>query len=307
MTEQTLRLGHSPDPDDAFMFYALAKDKFPTRPYRFEHVLQDIQTLNQRARRGDLEVTAISIHAYPYVADKYALTSCGSSMGDKYGPMVISREPVVERHGDPIAALRGKTIAIPGELTTAFLALQLALGKGVKAEGSGFGVRGSGTTESGAFRYVVVPFDEILKYVLEGKADAGLIIHEGQLTYQQSGLHLILDLGVWWYEQTKLPLPLGGNCIRKDLGRPVMQEVTDILKRSIQYSLDHRSEAVEYALQYGRDLDRKLADRFVGMYVNDWTLDYGAKGREAIDTLLKRGAEAGLVPGIKDIEYVTAK
>ena len=294
MTEQTLRLGHSPDPDDAFMFYALAKDKFPTRPYRFEHVLQDIQTLNQRARRGELEITAISIHAYPYVADKYALTSCGSSMGDKYGPMVISREPVVERHGDPIAALRGKTIAIPGELTTAFLALQLALGKGVK-EGHG------------AFRYVVVPFDEIPKYVLDGKADSGLIIHEGQLTYQQMGLHLILDLGVWWYQQTNLPLPLGGNCIRKDLGKKVMQEVTDILKRSIQYSLDHRAEAVEYALQYGRDLDRNLADRFVGMYVNDWTLDYGAKGREAIDTLLKRGAAAGLVPAIKEIEYVAAK
>ena len=304
MKEQILRLGHSPDPDDAFMFYALARDKFSTAPYRFEHVLQDIQTLNQRARRGELEITAISIHAYPYVADKYALTSCGSSMGDKYGPMVIARAPVA---GDPVAALRGKTIAIPGELTTAFLALQLAIGRGVRSEGSGFGVQGSGRKESGAFRYVVVPFDEILKYVLEGKADAGLIIHEGQLTYRQMGLHLILDLGVWWYEQTKLPLPLGGNCIRKDLGKTVMQEVTDILKRSIQYSLDHRAEAVEYALQYGRDLDRNLADRFVGMYVNDWTLDYGAKGREAIDTLLRRGAAAGLVPGINQIEYVTAK
>jgi 1,4-dihydroxy-6-naphthoate synthase len=208
--------------------------------------------------------------------------------------MVISREPLAERHADPIAALRGKTIAIPGELTTAFLALQLALGKGVK-EGHG------------AFRYTLVPFDEIPRYVLDGKADSGLIIHEGQLTYQQLGLHLILDLGVWWYQQTNLPLPLGGNCIRKDLRKQTMQAVTDILKRSIQYSLDHRQEAVEYALQYGRDLNRDLADRFVGMYVNDWTLDYGPKGREAINTLLKHGAEAGLVPAIKEIEYVTAR
>jgi 1,4-dihydroxy-6-naphthoate synthase len=281
---QLLRLGHSPDPDDAFMFYGLAKGLLPTGRYRFEHVLQDIETLNQRAKRGELEITAISIHAYPYVADKYAFTSCGCSMGDGYGPMVIAPRAM------KITDLKNKTIAIPGELTTAFLALQLCLGKA-----------------GDAFKAKVVPFDQIPKFVKDGKADAGLIIHEGQLTYQQLGLHLIVDLGVWWKEQTGLPLPLGGNCIRKDLGQPTMQEVTDLLKQSIQFSLDHRKEAVEYALQFGRDLDRGLADRFVGMYVNDWTLDYGPRGREAIVTLLKRGAEAGLVPGIEKIEFVTAK
>jgi 1,4-dihydroxy-6-naphthoate synthase len=281
-----LRLGHSPDPDDAFMFYALAQNPplIETRGYRFEHVLQDIQTLNQRAMKGELEITAISIHAYPYVAEKYALTSCGSSMGDKYGPMVVAREP------GSIESLRGKTIAIPGKLTTAFLALQLAIGK-----------------EGEAFKAVVVEFDQIPKYVQSGKADAGLIIHEGQLTYKQLGLHLLLDLGVWWDEQTGLPLPLGGNCIRRDLGSEMMQDVTDVLKQSIQYSLDHRAKAVEYALQFGRDLDRQLADQFVGMYVNHWTLDYGDRGREAITKLLKRGAEAGLVPPVGNIEYVTAR
>jgi 1,4-dihydroxy-6-naphthoate synthase len=283
MQTKLLRLGHSPDPDDAFMFYGLAKELLPTGPYRFEHVLQDIQTLNQRAIKGELEITAISVHAYPYVADKYALTSCGSSMGDKYGPMVITQSP------KKLADLKGKTIAIPGELTTAFLALQLCLGKA-----------------PAAFRPIVVHFDQIPQFVKDGKADAGLIIHEGQLTYQQSGLHLVVDLGAWWHEQTGLPLPLGGNCIRKDLGKPVMQEVTDLLKRSIQFSLDHRKEAVEYALQFGRDLNRDLADKFVGMYVNDWTLDYGPRGREAITTLLKRGSDAGLVPAIGKIEFVNA-
>jgi 1,4-dihydroxy-6-naphthoate synthase len=282
MQTQLLRLGHSPDPDDAFMFYGLAKNLLPTGRYRFEHVLQDIQTLNQRARRGELEITAISIHAYPYVADKYALTSCGSSMGDKYGPMVIAPKPM------KLADLKGKTIAIPGELTTAYLTLQLCLGKGGEA-----------------FKPVIVHFDEIPKFVKDGKADAGLIIHEGQLTYKQLGLHLLVDLGMWWFERTGLPLPLGGNCIRRDLGMTTMVEVTKILRESIQFSLDHRKEAVDYALQYGRDLDRKLADEFVGMYVNDWTLDYGARGREAISTLLRQGAEAGLVPGIGEIEYVT--
>jgi 1,4-dihydroxy-6-naphthoate synthase len=283
---QTLRLGHSPDPDDAFMFYALAQDPplLDTRGYRFQHVLQDIQTLNQRAMKGELEITAISIHAYPYVADKYALTSCGSSMGDKYGPMVVARQPA------KLESLRGKTIAIPGKLTTAFLALQLALGK-----------------DGEAFQSVVVEFDQIPKFVADGKADAGLLIHEGQLTFQKMGLHLLLDLGVWWHEQTGLPLPLGGNCIRKDLGTSAMQDVTDVLKQSIRYSLDHRAPAVEYALKFGRDLDRGLADRFVGMYVNEWTLDYGPRGREAITALLKRGADAGLVPSIGEIEYVTAR
>jgi 1,4-dihydroxy-6-naphthoate synthase len=283
---KTLRLGHSPDPDDAFMFYALAQDPplIETHGWRFEHVLQDIQTLNQRAMKGELEITAISIHAYPYVADKYALTSCGSSMGDKYGPMVVATRPM------NVSDLRGKTIAIPGKLTTAFLALQLCLGKGGEA-----------------FRYEVVEFDQIPAYVRDGKADAGLIIHEGQLTYRSLGLHLAVDLGAWWHEKTDLPLPLGGNCIRKDLGPDAMQEVTDVLKKSIQFSLDHRKPAVEYALRFGRDLNRQLADQFVGMYVNHWTIDYGPRGREAITRLLKEGARAGLVPDVGDVDYVTAR
>ena len=284
MQELSLRLGHSPDPDDAFMFYGLAKNKLPTGRYRFEHVLQDIQTLNQRAMKGELEITAISIHAYPYVADKYALTSCGSSMGDQYGPMVVARKPMA------LSDLRGKTIAIPGKLTTAFLALQLCLGKAGEA-----------------FNVEVVHFDQIPAYVRDGKADAGLLIHEGQLTFETMGLHLLIDLGIWWHEKTSFPLPLGGNCIRKDLGRETMQEVTDILKRSIQYSLDHRPEAVEYALQYGRDLDRELADRFVGMYVNHWTLDYGDRGKAAIERLLAEGAAAGIVPKAGNVEYITAR
>ena len=281
-----LRLGHSPDPDDAFMFYALAQDPplIETGNWRFEHVLQDIQTLNQRAMRGELEITAISIHAYPYVADKYALTSCGSSMGDKYGPMVVAREPMA------VDQLRGKKIAIPGELTTAFLALQLCLGRGVKLDSPE-----DDDTPNPAFRYVVAMFDEIPAYVRDGKVDAGLIIHEGQLTFQKLGLHLVVDLGAWWHQHTSLPLPLGGNCIRKDLGEKPMQEVTDILKRSIQYSLDHRPEAVEYSLQFGRDLDRTLADKFVGMYVNDYTLDYGEKGRAAVRRFLDEGRRLGLI------------
>jgi 1,4-dihydroxy-6-naphthoate synthase len=218
------------------------------------------------------------------VADKYALTSCGGSVGEKYGPMVVAARP------GTLADLKGKTIAIPGELTTAFLALQLCLGKGGQA-----------------FKPIVVHFDQIPQYVKDGKVDAGLIIHEGQLTYQKLGLHRIVDLGIWWDEQTGLPLPLGGNCIRKDLGSKVMQEVTNLLKRSIQFSLDHRKEAVEYSLQFGRDLDRGLADRFVGMYVNDWTLDYGPRGRQAINTLLDRGAKADLVPAVPEIEFITAQ
>ena len=282
--QMTLQLGHSPDPDDAFMFYGLAKNKLDSGRYRFQHILQDIETLNQRAMRGELEITAISIHAYPYVADRYALTSCGSSMGDKYGPMIIAKQPMA------IADLRGKTIAIPGKLTTAFLTLQLLLGKGGEA-----------------FQFEVVHFDQIPKYVQDGKCDAGLIIHEGQLTFQSMGLHLVVDLGQWWYERTDLPLPLGGNCIRKDLGPQTCQEVTDILRRSIAFSLAHRREAVDYALAFGRDLNRDLADQFVGMYVNDWTLDYGPRGKAAIDRLLGDGAAAGLVPAIGHIDYVTAK
>lgn len=283
---RTLQLGHSPDPDDAFMFYALAQNPplIETRGYLFNHVLQDIQTLSHRARSGDLEITAISIHAYPYVADKYALTSCGSSMGDGYGPMVITREPMT------VEQLRGKRIAVPGRLTTAFLTLQLLLGKAGEA-----------------FEAEVVMFDEIPRRVAAGEFDAGLIIHEGQLTFRTLGLHLVVDLGAWWMGETGLPLPLGGNCIRKDLGEKAMQEVTDVLKTSIQYSLDHRAPAVEYSLQFGRDLNRDLADKFVGMYVNHWTLDYGERGRAAITKLLNAGAERGLVPGISKIDFVTAR
>jgi len=279
MTRRTLTLGHSPDPDDAFMFYALARNKIDTRGWRFEHVLQDIQTLNDRALRGELDITAISIHAYPFVADRYALTSCGSSMGDGYGPMVVTREPM------SVESLRGSTIAVPGERTTAFLALNLLLGRAT-------------------FAHRVVMFDEILRYVAEGKADAGLIIHEGQLTYTDHKLHLVVDLGEWWKRTTELPLPLGGNCIRCDLGTPAMNEVAAILRESIEYSLAHRQEAVEYALQFARDMGRDLADRFVGMYVNEWTIDYGETGRRAIRELLRRGHESGMVPKVERIDFV---
>ncbi|MFN4242644.1 MAG: menaquinone biosynthesis family protein [Tepidisphaerales bacterium] len=282
---RTLTLGHSPDPDDAFMFYALAQDPplIDTHGYRFQHILQDIQTLNQRAMRGELDITAISIHAYPYVADKYMLTSCGSSMGDGYGPMVIAREDGPRT----VADLKGKRIAIPGKLTTAFLTLQILLGKAGEA-----------------FEAEVVMFDEIPKRVAAGDFDAGLIIHEGQLTFRQLGLHLIVDLGVWWKQTTGLPLPLGGNAVRRDLGLPAMRQVTTILRNSIQYSLDHRAPAVQYALKFGRDLDSQLADRFVGMYVNHWTLDYGEVGRSAITRLLAEGASRGLVPAVGEIEYL---
>jgi 1,4-dihydroxy-6-naphthoate synthase len=298
MSQRVLRLGHSPDPDDAFMFYGMATGKLDTGQYRFEHVLQDIQTLNQRAMNGELEITAISIHAYPDVADKYALTSCGSSMGDKYGPMVVAPRAMT------IDELKGKRIAIPGKLTTAFLALQLCLGKGIESDPAR---PNRFSDHEPAFEYELAMFDQIPRLVKEAKVDAGLIIHEGQLTYQSMGLHLVIDLGDWWFRKTGLPLPLGGNCIRRDLGPTVMQEITDLLKRSIQFSLDHRREAVEYALQFGRDLDRNLADRFVGMYVNDWTLDYGPRGREAITRLLSEGAGAGIVPPVDRIEFVTAR
>jgi len=230
--------------------------------------------------RGELDITAISIHAYPYVADKYALTSCGSSMGDGYGPIVVAREPV------SLNDLRGRRIAIPGERTTAFLALNLLLGQAT-------------------FDHEVVEFDKIPEYVAAGKADAGLIIHEGQLTYQNQNLHVVVDLGQWWTSTTGLPLPLGGNCIRRALGAEAMTEVTTILAKSIQYSLDHREEAVKHALSYARDMGFELADKFIGMYVNQWTIDYGPRGREAISLLLKRGFEAGLIPEVKEIDFVT--
>lgn len=276
---RTLTLGHSPDPDDAFMFYALARDKIDTKGWAFEHILQDIQTLNERALRGELDITAISIHAYPYVADRYALTSCGSSMGDGYGPMVVARDAI------SIEDLRGKKIAVPGEMTTAFLTLNLLLGKG-------------------AFAHEVVMFDQILDHVAAGKADAGLIIHEGQLTYQNHKLELIVDLGAWWKEETGLPMPLGGNCIRRDLGEAAMNEVAAILKASIEYSLAHREPAVAYALQFARDMGSDLADKFVGMYVNDFTIDYGDSGRKAVREMLRRGHAAGMIPAVGDVDFV---
>jgi len=284
VTPLHLTLGHSPDPDDAFMFYGMANHKFDLGGYDFTHTLQDIETLNRRALNGELATTAVSIHAFPYISDKYALMSCGSSMGDGYGPMVVARQPM------KIEDLRGKTIAIPGTMTTAFLALQLILGKAGEA-----------------FQYKTVMFDEIPKAVANGEVDAGLLIHEGQLTYQTLGLHLIVDTGIWWQEKTGLPLPLGGNVIRKDLGAKVCQDVTNLIRKSIQYSLDHRDEAVKYALKFGRDLDNQLADKFVGMYVNHWTLDYGDRGRAAITRLLDEGAKAGIVPAVPKIEFITAQ
>jgi 1,4-dihydroxy-6-naphthoate synthase len=281
--QQLIRVGHSPDPDDAFMFYALAKDKIATGRYQFTHELVDIETLNRRAFSGELELTALSLHAYAYLADQYMLCPCGASMGDKYGPMIIAREPVT------LAELRNKTIAVPGTLTTAFLALRLCLGND--------------------FQYVVVPFDEILNVAERGehngqKIDAGLCIHEGQLTYADQNLKLIVDLGQWWFEQTGLPLPLGANGIRKNLGATTIREVNRLLYESIKYGLEHRGPALEYALGFGRGLDRSKADKFVGMYVNDWTLDFGPRGREAVRVLLQRGYEAGVIPKLAEPEFV---
>ncbi len=261
------------------MFYALARDKIDTRGWTFEHVLQDIQTLNIRALRGELDITAISIHAYPYVSDKYALTNCGSSMGDGYGPLVVSREPMT------VDELRGRKIAIPGEMTTAFLVLNLLLGRGT-------------------FDHVGVMFDQILDHVANGQADAGLIIHEGQLTYQHHDLYKVVDLGAWWKKETDMPLPLGGNCVRRDLGLDAMNEITAVIKESIEYSLAHRPDAVEHALQYARDMGRDLADRFVGMYVNEWTIDYGETGRQAVRELLHRAHQAGLTPDPGTIDFI---
>jgi len=275
---QLIRVGHSPDPDDAFMFYALAAGKIDTGRYHFEHELQDIQTLNDRARRGELEITAISIHAYPYVAGRYAMLNCGSSMGDGYGPMVVAREPMT------LEQLRGRHIAVPGELTTALLALKLCLGSD--------------------FDYEVVMFDQIIARVSAGDFDAGLIIHEGQLTYATAGLHRVVDLGVWWGEQTGYPLPLGGNVVRRDLGETAIRDLSALLKQSIQFGLSHRAEAVRHALRYARDMGEELADEFVGMYVNDWTLDYGDRGRAAVNELLRRGHEAGLLPKAHPVTFV---
>jgi 1,4-dihydroxy-6-naphthoate synthase len=282
MEKKTLTLGHSPDPDDAFMFYGLAKELIPAGGYKFEHVLQDIQTLNERARRGELDITAISIHAYAYVSDKYALLPSGASMGDGYGPMLVAGQKFSREE------IAGKKIAVPGTMTSAFLALQLWAGR-----------------PAAQLDYVVVPFDQIFQAVRSGRAEIGLIIHEGQLTYRNEGLVVCEDLGAWWgRENDGLPLPLGGNVIHKRFEPAVRRTISDILTASIQYSLDHRAEAVQHALQYARDMGRDLADKFVGMYVNHWTLDYGERGREAIRRFLGRGFERGLLPHRQELEFV---
>ena len=283
MTTQTIRVGHSPDPDDAFMFHALANDKIPTWNLRFVHELQDIETLNRRALKGELEVTAVSIHAYSFLLDKYALLPTGCSMGDKYGPMVVARKPFA------VGDLPGVKIAVPGTLTTAFLTLKLLL-ESIEAKDR--------------LTFDVIPFDQIIPAVAAGKYDAGLIIHVGQLTFRNQGLHLVVDLGVWWQDRTGLPLPLGGNVVRKDLGEPTMKEISRLIKESIRYGLAHRREALEYALQYARDMDIGLADKFVGMYVNDWTLDYGDRGRVAVRKLLDEGHRAGIIPAPVAVEFV---
>lgn len=280
MSERTLTLGHSPDPDDAFMFYGLAKGLIPTDGFRFEHILQDIQTLNQRATRGELDISAISIHAYAYVSSQYALLPSGASMGDGYGPMLVSKRKFSK------SEIAKTKIAVPGTMTSAFLALQLWLG-------------------SKNFNYVVIPFDQIFAAVRSGQAEVGLIIHEGQLTYQNEGLQVCQDLGAWWAETNDgLPLPLGGNVIHKRFEPVVRKQVSDILSASIRYSLEHRAEAVQHALQYARDMGKDLADKFVGMYVNHWTLDYGEKGRESIRLFLGQAFERGLLPHRQELEFV---
>jgi 1,4-dihydroxy-6-naphthoate synthase len=277
-----LTLGHSPDPDDAFMFYALAKHLLPTPGYEFEHILQDIQTLNERAVRAELDITAISIHAYAYVLKDYALLRSGASMGDNYGPMIVGKRAFTREK------LRSYRIAVPGLMTSAFLALQLFLG--VPKE---------------KLNYVVVPFDRIFEAVARGEADAGLIIHEGQLTYADEGLVLSADLGQWWFAETGgLPLPLGGNVVKKSLGGKVIAELSDLLYASIKYGLDHRAAGVEHALPLGRGLDSALADKFIGMYVNELTLDYGERGKKGVREFLDRAHHAGLIPEPVELEFV---
>ena len=277
MTTHTISVAHSPDSDDAFMFYGLATNKLDTGSLRFTHVLEDIQTLNEKAMRGVYDVTAISFHAYAYIADKYALLPHGASIGDNYGPIVVSREKLKPE------ALSSLKIAVPGKLTSAFLALSI---------------------HTPGFQYEVVPFDKIIEAVQEGRADAGLLIHEGQLFYQSLGLHKVLDLGEWWHERTGLPLPMGGNVIRRDLGAEVISRVSKCLHDSIRYSLDNRADALEYAMQFARDMEPELADRFVGMWVNELTLDYTERGRTAVQRLLDEGAERGVIPHRVNVEFV---
>lgn len=301
--QQLIRIGHSPDPDDAFMFYGLASGAVPSGRFRVEHQLVDIQTLNERARRGELEVTAISIAAYPSVADRYAMLACGCSMGDGYGPLVVARRPMT------LDELRSANVAVPGRMTTAYMTFQLLLRSLGGREGTKgtvpFSANSSGKGDSPpAERETVVPFDRIIDAVAGGQVEAGLIIHEGQLTFGQRGLHKVVDLGVWWAEQTGLPLPLGGNVIRRDLGEPAITELAGLIRKSIQFGLEHRAEAVQHALKYARDMGADLADRFVGMYVNDWTLDYGERGRAAVNELLRQGHEAGLVGKAYPVTFV---
>ena len=277
-----LTLGHSPDPDDAFMFYGLARGLIATPGVEFEHILQDIQTLNERAVRGELDISAISIHAYAYVSGTYALLPSGASMGDGYGPMLVAKQPFTREE------VARKRIAVPGLMTSAFLALQLWLGK-----------------RASEFDFIVVPFDQIFEAVKDGRAEVGLIIHEGQLTYRNEGLHLCADLGIWWgSENDGLPLPLGGNVIHKRHAPAVRKAISDILTASIRFSLEHRSEAVAHAMQWARDMGIDLADQFVGMYVNHWTLDYGEKGRESIRRFLARGQAMGVLPKAPPLEFV---
>jgi 1,4-dihydroxy-6-naphthoate synthase len=272
-----IHVAHSPDSDDAFMFYALAAGKIDTEGLTYVHELQDIETLNQRALRGELEVTAVSIHAYAHLADRYALLPHGSSMGDKYGPRLVAKKPYTRE------SIRGRRIAIPGPLTTAFLALRLY---------------------QSDFVPVPMAFDRIEQAVADGLVDLGLLIHEGQLTYAEDGFTLIEDMGAWWFRETGYPLPLGGNVVRKDLGPDLVKKISRHLRASIAYSLKHRQAALDHAMKYARGLDRSKADTFVGMYVNDWTLDYGPRGREAVRLLLERGAEAGVIPRKIDVEFV---
>jgi len=274
---KTITVAHSPDSDDAFMFYGLATHKLETEGLKFEHTLKDIQSLNEDARNGVFDVTAISFHAYAYVADKYALLPHGASIGDKYGPIVVAKEP----HGPD--EIRDMKIAVPGELTSAFLALRLF---------------------DPDFRYVVVPFDQIMDAVRNGEADAGLLIHEGQLFYTEQRLDKILDLGEWWHEETGLPLPMGGNAIRRDLGEDMMKQVSRHLHRSIVYSMENRDDALAYAMQFARDMTPDLADRFVALWVNDLTLDYGKRGREAVRRLLDEGYKAGIIPHRVEVDFV---
>jgi 1,4-dihydroxy-6-naphthoate synthase len=278
---EVFTLGHSPDPDDAFMFYAMATNKIDLRGYRFEHRLEDIQTLNERALRGELHLSAISIHAYAHVADKYALLPCGASMGDGYGPIVIGK---IQNPKSKIqTALRDCVIAVPGKMTSAFLALQLYLG---------------------AFKHVVAPFDRIFDAVNNGEADAGLIIHEGQLTYARSGFEKVVDLGEWWKQKTDLPLPLGGNVVRKDIPLEKRRELAAIMRASIEYGLSHRSEAVKHSMAYARDLNAGLTDRFIGMYVNEYTREYGERGRAAVRTFLAQAHRSGFIDKPVAVEFV---